>query len=161
MKVKITWLSLLHIDGSKMYSQHATEVLSNYLFCHHLEKDSKHFISNTNNALHHSCGDEESLRTWTTLHRYTFPHMEQTPGSPTRLVFLNSFVFKVSKHDLEPVRIIGSQHPETEEAEEILRVVSALKTQIHHFNAVMTILSLPGELTSRKQSVKWSRPDVF
>lgn len=80
---------------------------------------------------------------------------------PTRLVFLNSFVFKVSKHDLEPVRIIGSQHPETEEAEEILRVVSALKTQIHHFNAVMTILSLPGELTSRKQNVKWSRPDVF
>lgn len=91
----------------------ATEVLSNYLFCHHLKKDSKHFISNTNNALHHPCGNEERLRTWTTLKRYSWNRHQV----PTRLVFLNGFVFKVTKHDLEPVRVIGSQHPETEEAE--------------------------------------------
>lgn len=34
---------------------------------------------------------------------------------PTRLVFLDGFVFKVPEHDLEPVRIIGSQHPETKQ----------------------------------------------
>ena len=42
--------------------------------------------------------------------------MNYTQGEPevyrykalTRFVFLDSFVFKVSKHDLEPVRIIGS-----------------------------------------------------
>lgn len=29
----------------------------------------------------------------------------------TRLVLLDGFVFKVAEHDLEPIRIIGAQHP--------------------------------------------------
>lgn len=99
------------MDGSKRYSQ---QVLSNYLFCHHLEKDSKHFIPNTNNALHHSCGDKERLSM-----NHTSSVRISTYGTgakvPTRLVFLDGFVFKVAKHDLEPVRIIGSQHPGTKQ----------------------------------------------
>lgn len=54
----------------------------------------------------------------------TYFHIWNRRQGPTRLVFLDGFVFKVSKHDLEPVGVIGSQHPETEEAEEILHVLS-------------------------------------
>lgn len=30
-----------------------------YLFSHHLQKDIKHLITHTNNALHHACEDKE------------------------------------------------------------------------------------------------------
>ena len=33
----------------------------------------------------------------------------------TRFVFLDGFVFKVSKHDLEPVGVVGAQHPGREQ----------------------------------------------
>lgn len=37
---------------------------------------------------------------------------EMNKKTLTRFVFLDGFVFKISKHNLEPVWIIGSQHPE-------------------------------------------------
>lgn len=65
----------------------------------------------------------------------TYLHIWNRRQGPTRLVFLDGFVFKVSKHDLEPVGVVGSQHPETEEAEEILHALSALKTRKHEGEA--------------------------
>lgn len=85
----------------------------NYLFSHHLEEDIKHLITNTNNALHHACEDKErEFDTRNTPYDWKDDQRFNRCKTPTRFIFLDGFVFKVSKHDLEPVGIIGSQHPE-------------------------------------------------
>lgn len=83
-----------------------------YLLSHHLKENIKYLVANTNDALHHAC-KKGKLRKWA-------PYIKKTTGwlnwfghkALTRFVFLDCFVFKVSKHDLEPIRIIGPQHPE-------------------------------------------------
>lgn len=52
--------------------------------------------------------------------------MKNSLEALTRFVFLYGFVFKVSKHDLEPVRVIGSQHPETGRDTNVLHKLAPL-----------------------------------
>lgn len=43
-------------------------------------------------------------------------------GALTRFVFLDGFVLQVTKHHLEPVRIVGTQHPKDRMREDENRI---------------------------------------
>lgn len=83
-----------------------------YFLSHHLKENLKHLVADSDHALHHTWKNMDLIHEG---QYFSVRGQFSSSVALTRFILLYGSVFKVTKHDLEAVRVQRVQHPKHNE----------------------------------------------